>query len=237
MAKRKKMDATDEAAAAKKVKDLIDNIAGDVTVMPLSVLVYDKENARTHPPRNLEAIRNSYQLFGQLDVLLVQRGSNMVIGGNGRLQVMRELGWTKAQVKVVDVDDLKARQISIALNRTAELAEWDFQQLSSSLKMLQLEEIQLDKLGYQTFELEPLLATTWQPPPSTNEEFKEADTKNAKGPAGKGGTTTVELNEEQMAWLVKASEGLHAQGSLAQDATHAQVVESLCRFYVDTVTS
>jgi ParB-like chromosome segregation protein Spo0J len=102
----------------------------------LTSLIEDPDNARTHPERNIKSIVDSLRAHGQVEPLLVQQSSGRVIGGNGRLQAMRLLGWKKADVVRIDVDDLKAKEIGIALNRTAELAGWDWPKLTETLQQL-----------------------------------------------------------------------------------------------------
>ncbi|RZL29693.1 MAG: hypothetical protein EOP64_00375, partial [Sphingomonas sp.] len=91
----------------------------------LSELHTDPQNARRHGSENLKAICDSLSAYGQVEPLVVQASTGKVIGGNGRLEAMQELGWQDALVAKVDFDDPKAMACAIALNRTAELAEWD----------------------------------------------------------------------------------------------------------------
>src|SRR5687767_12341932 len=96
-----------------------------VTRVQIASLVLDPSNARTHGLENVQAITASLQRFGQAEPLIVQVGTGRVIAGNGRLVVMRALGWTECDVVELAVDNLQATALGIALNRTAELAEWD----------------------------------------------------------------------------------------------------------------
>ncbi len=91
--------------------------------VPLASLVPDPANARAHGEKNLEAIRASLARFGQAEPLVVQRATRRVIGGHGRLAAMKALGWAEADVVELDLDDLQATALGIALNRTGELAE------------------------------------------------------------------------------------------------------------------
>jgi hypothetical protein len=93
--------------------------------VPLTELVEDPENYRIHPEDNLATIRHSLKTFGQVEPLVVQKGTNRIIGGNGRLRAMRELGWPEVDVVRVDVSEEQAKLLGVTLNRTAELAEWD----------------------------------------------------------------------------------------------------------------
>lgn len=91
----------------------------------LSELHEDPANARVHPDENLADIRASLKEFGQVEPLVVQKASGKVIGGNGRLKVMRELGWKECDVAYVEFDNAKSTALGIALNRAGERAEWD----------------------------------------------------------------------------------------------------------------
>ena len=72
--------------------------------VPLDALHLDPHNARHHGEENLAAIRNSLTRFGQSEPLVGQAGSGRVIAGNGRLAVMKDLGWTSCDVVFLDVD-------------------------------------------------------------------------------------------------------------------------------------
>jgi ParB-like chromosome segregation protein Spo0J len=90
-------------------------------LVPLSDLRPDPKNAREHGERSFEAIRKSYERFGQLKPVVV--GGGVVVAGNGTLEAVRRMGWT--HLAVVDAaglspDELKA--FALADNRTAELS-------------------------------------------------------------------------------------------------------------------
>src|SRR5262249_34365755 len=108
--------------------------------------------------RNMEAIRESLVRFGQAEPLVVQRGSRRVIGGNGRLEAMLHLGWTECDIVELDLDDRQSRALSIALNRTAELAEWDEPALAQILQQLRAEDA-LEGAGYDEGDNDELLAS------------------------------------------------------------------------------
>ncbi len=110
-----------------------------ITRVPLDSLHLDPANARQHPERNLETIRGSLQRFGQAEPLVVHKATRRVIGGNGRLVAMRELGWPECDVVEIEADEVTATALGIALNRTAELASWDLPALGALLESLQAE--------------------------------------------------------------------------------------------------
>jgi len=125
--------------------------------VPLKSLHLDPANARAHGDRNLDSIADSLKRFGQTEPLIVQGTSGRVIGGNGRLSVMRKLGWSECDVIRLEISDLEATALGIALNRTAELAEWDEGTLGRLLGELR-EEGALDGVGFDTGEIDELLA-------------------------------------------------------------------------------
>ncbi|MCP4592832.1 MAG: ParB N-terminal domain-containing protein [bacterium] len=103
----------------------------------LSDLHPDPANARRHDQRNLTAIAASLKEFGQVEPLVVQKGTGKVIGGNGRLTALLADGVEHADVVELDIDDTRAAALGIALNRTAELANWDDDALATTLAALQ----------------------------------------------------------------------------------------------------
>ena len=128
-----------------------------VTRVPLSALHLDPANARTHGEQNLAAITASLQRFGQAEPLVVHARTGRVIGGNGRLVAMQALGWKECDVVQLELSDIEATALGIALNRTAELAEWDPGALAKMLGELGAEGA-LDGVGYSSADIDELLA-------------------------------------------------------------------------------
>jgi len=125
--------------------------------VPVDASHLDPANARAHGPENLDAIVASLSRFGQAEPLVVQKSTGRVIGGNGRLVAMRKLGWTQCDVVEIDIDDMAATALGIALNRTGELAEWDEETLGRLLSELR-EADALDGVGYSDDDIDSLLA-------------------------------------------------------------------------------
>ena len=125
----------------------------------LSKLVFDHANPRSHSDRNMDAIQSSLSSYGQVEPLLIQKSSKMVIAGNGRMASMRRLGWDTAEPVVLDVDDIEARKLSIALNRSGELASWDEGVLAKHLDDLSgIEDFDLGNLGFNSEEVDDMLS-------------------------------------------------------------------------------
>jgi len=99
----------------------------------IAELKNDPANARKHSPRNLKAIRDSLDVFGQQKPIVID-SRGVVIAGNGTLEAARELGWDEIDVVITDLDPAHAQAFGIADNRTAELAEWDTDVLAQLLE-------------------------------------------------------------------------------------------------------
>lgn len=102
----------------------------------LDKLVLDDGNPRLHDERDLAATTASLKAHGQVDPLVVQAGTMRVVAGHGRIESMRRLGWTDAQIVEVECDDAEFRALSIRLNRTGELAGWNAGALDAALSEL-----------------------------------------------------------------------------------------------------
>src|SRR5689334_8582775 len=124
--------------------------------VPIASLRPDPANPRAHDERNLGAIRASLERFGQAEPLVIQASTQRLIAGHGRLEAMKVLGWKECDVVELDVDDLQATALGIALNRTSDLSTFDLPALSALLDTLRAEDA-LAGVGYSTEEIDELL--------------------------------------------------------------------------------
>jgi len=108
----------------------------NVRRVPIDSIHLDPANARLHGEQNMAAIIGSLKRFGQVEPLVVQKATGRIIGGNGRIVAMKQIGWTECDIVEVDVDDLTATSLGIALNRSSELSGWNEPVLAEILKQL-----------------------------------------------------------------------------------------------------
>lgn len=150
--------------------------------VPLADLKIDPQNAMTHPDRNLETILKSLKRWGQRAPLIVRKETMVVEAGNGRLQAMRQLGWTHGAAIMVDDSEVEARQFSLVDNQSGLLAVWDYEQLSKTLDDLSgdIDPDEMMGLGFSEDELEVLLAADWTPP------AVDPDAEHSRGDGAKG---------------------------------------------------
>lgn len=100
----------------------------EITDLPLGQLKEAPWNPNKMDAPMLEKLRESIQRYGLVENLVVRpvrpsAGETLgspryeVLGGNQRLQVLRELGFTLVPCVVVDLEDAPAKLLSQALNR------------------------------------------------------------------------------------------------------------------------
>lgn len=94
----------------------------------------DPDNLNLHDEENLAAIRASLEAFGQPERLIVRKSTSVVYAGNGRLEVMRRLGWEDARVQYVEGTADQCRAYAIASNRTPRMSRFDEPRLLDALK-------------------------------------------------------------------------------------------------------
>jgi DNA modification methylase len=130
-----------------------------VELVKIDELDLDPQNARKHDAKNLKAIADSLEQFGQRKPIVVW--GRTVVAGNGTMAAARTLGWKEITVARVP-DEWSADQVkayALADNRSAELATWDEQVLASQLLELQEAEFDIELLGFElpTNELEEVV--------------------------------------------------------------------------------
>jgi DNA modification methylase len=117
-------------------------------------LTPDPQNARQHDDKNLKAIMGSLKEFGQRKPIVITQGGT-IVAGNGTVEAAKRLGWTDIEVVKVPSDwtDAQVKAFAIADNRTAELANWNQEVLTSQLLELEAEGWELAEFGFEAFEL------------------------------------------------------------------------------------
>lgn len=206
-------------------------------VVQIDSLAFDPRNARKHGARNITAIKESLQRFGQIKPIVVARGTHHVIAGNGTMQAARDLGWSEITVVYVDGTEAELRALALADNRTAELAEWDFEELASQARELGMDEML--SLGWKDYELEPLMHAEWSPP-SVDPNYTpppragvggdghdEAD--EADDGASHGHKHTVHLSDVQYELLCRAEQALSAVRGDGSHLSLARTIETLAK--------
>lgn len=122
--------------------------------------IADMERAAYNPRVELrpgddeyEALKYSLEHFGQVEPVVWNRRTNRVVGGHQRLTVEQDLGHEEVWVSVVDLDDLKEKELNIALNKTG--GRWDPEKLGQLLDELG---DRATETGFSTADIEEIQA-------------------------------------------------------------------------------
>ena len=108
----------------------------EIRTVSMDTLTEDPNNVRKHNDRNIAAIADSLEKFGQRRPLVITK-ENVIVAGNGTYRAARQLGWKQVDVTTLPFEEEHlVKAFAIADNRTSELAEWDGIALLESLKEL-----------------------------------------------------------------------------------------------------
>lgn len=97
-----------------------------------------------------ERLKRSIETFGYVDPIIVN-ADGTVIGGHQRLFVLRDLGYSEADVAVVDLSKADEKALNIALNKIA--GEWDEEKLAAIFAELDAEGYDLGLTGFAEDEI------------------------------------------------------------------------------------
>ncbi|MGN0880101.1 MAG: DNA modification methylase [Oligosphaeraceae bacterium] len=113
-----------------------------------------------HNEEAVDAVARSIREFGFRSPVILD-GDKVIVAGHTRVLAAKSLGMTEVPcVIAADLTPEQVRAFRIADNRTAEIAEWDYELLPVELKELQTNGFDMSLLGFDTSELERLLADT-----------------------------------------------------------------------------
>jgi ParB-like chromosome segregation protein Spo0J len=142
---------------------------------PLAVELVDVAALTPHPdnPRrgSLDAIRESLRVNGWFGTLVAQRSTGHILVGNHRYAAALAEGMAEVPVHWLDVDDVTARRVLIADNRTGELATWDEEALLALL-------VGFESLDGTAFSAEDLAALMPKPPDAFDEVDENLPTEH-----------------------------------------------------------
>ena len=117
--------------------------------LPIDGLLFDPSNARTHSDVNIAAIAGSLKEFGQRKPIVVT-AENVIVAGNGTVEAALSIGLTDVDVVRVP-KDWTANQVkafALADNRTAELAEWNSEELARQIMELMDAGFDVSEFGF-----------------------------------------------------------------------------------------
>jgi len=156
-------------------------------LQPLAVSIDALTPAERNPRRgDVEAIKRSYQRFGQRKPIVVSRETSEIVAGNHQYQAAVELGWTEIAVVWVDDDPETQTAYAIADNRIGQLGEWDVSALIEAFD--EVDPADLEAAGFSEIDVEDFRALA-------DEQLMTAPATEVKGEAagrGEPGDTSVQ---------------------------------------------
>lgn len=151
MAKGKTIETPPDGEAETKMEAVSAPRPLAAELVPVARLRSHPENARRHPPENIEAIRGSLARFGQQKTIVVD-ADGVIIAGNGTFAAAVELGWDRVAAVYSDLRGDEATAYGLADNRTNDLSDFDPEALARQLGDLAEHGVDLDALGFSGIE-------------------------------------------------------------------------------------
>jgi DNA modification methylase len=133
-------------------------------MLPISSLVMDERNPRTHTPKQIRQIADSIRTLGFNNPVLVDDHGN-VVAGHGRIKAAELLGIVQVPtIRLSQMTDDERCAYAIADNKLAVNAGWDRELLSKELRYISELEIDLDPTitGFEAAEIDILCEVTDQ---------------------------------------------------------------------------
>lgn len=128
----------------------LEYICMNIVKRKLSELIKPDYNPRTISKEEYEGLKQSIQTFGYVDLLVVNKRNNHIVGGNQRSEALKELGYDEVDVVELDLDDKQEKKLNVLLNSQAISGKYDDLKLAEILEELKLDEdyesLRLDKL-------------------------------------------------------------------------------------------
>lgn len=104
-------------------------------------------NPRKISKREKEKLRKSINEYGYISPIIINKHNNHIIGGNQRVAILKELGYTEIDVVYINEPNLdKEKALNLSLNKIN--GEWDNSKLEDLLVDLELNEVDLDLTGF-----------------------------------------------------------------------------------------
>ena len=106
-----------------------------------------ENNAKLHPPEQIEQIKKSIQKFGNNDPIAIDENS-VIIEGHGRYEALKELGFKEIEViRLSHLSDEQKKAYSLIHNKLTMNTDFDYNILDSELAYIN--EIDMSVFGFE----------------------------------------------------------------------------------------
>lgn len=177
-----------------------------------------------NPRKNDAAVPRMASLIAEFGfkVPVIIRSSGEVIDGHLRLKAARALNMKEVPVVIADEwTPEQVRAFRLAVNRSAEWAEWDLDKLRAELDALEQEGVDLDRIGFA--DLSPEEMTALEAPAAA--VFEEGTQETADVPAKPAGTEegkqkTADVPDQSAGTTGQADSGEQPSGEPPAPVSH-----------------
>ena len=108
---------------------------------------YEK-NAKIHTPEQIEQIKKSIQEFGMNDPIAVWGKDNLIVEGHGRLEALKQLGYTEVEcIRLDHLTDEERRAYTLAHNKLTMNTDFDLDMLNDEL--FSIDTIDMADFGFE----------------------------------------------------------------------------------------
>lgn len=146
---------------------------------------YNPRVALTPDMPEFERLKNSIETFGNVEPIVWNERTGHIVGGHQRLAVLQHLGYTSAEVSVVDLDEKEEKLLNVALNKIK--GQWDYSRLEEIFQEYELEEAKVT--GFTGQEIAPssspkTTTSKTRQHGMTMRRTKKTKTRTSSGPRG-----------------------------------------------------
>ena len=105
-----------------------------------------------------EKLKRSIEQFGYVEPVIWNKTTGRVVGGHQRLKVLMDMGMTKVDCVLVEMDEDKEKALNIALNKIS--GDWDKDKLALLIADLQGADFDVSLTGFEPAEIDDLFKDT-----------------------------------------------------------------------------
>lgn len=151
--------------------------------MKVQTIPIDRPNPAPYNPRvdlkpgdpEYEKLKRSIKEFDCVELPVVNERTGNLVGGHQRIKVLKDLGFKKIEVVIVDLTLEREKALNLGLNKIS--GEWDQQKLGALLdELTKIPDFDTDITGFETPEIEDLLASLFEAPDQSKDEDFDAET-------------------------------------------------------------
>lgn len=128
----------------------------EIELVSVNSLIPHPKNNNKHPPEQIERLAKLIEYQGFRNPIVVQKGTNLVVAGHGRIEAAKKLGYKQVPVTYQEFDS--EAQLYAYLTSDNAIASWAELDLSAvNQEMLDLgPDFDIDMLGLKDFVIEPI---------------------------------------------------------------------------------